>query len=322
MVYPFVTVIMPIRNEALYIARSLGAVLEQDYPQEQLEIIVVDGQSSDDTLARIAEVPGANRVIVLSNSRQIQSVGMNCGIRAAQGEFVIRVDGHTVIARNYIHCCVERLMTSGDANVGGCLNPTGVTVMGRAIATASRSHFAVPSAFRISQSARYVDTVYMGAWPRHIFTEVGLFDEQLAVNEDYELNYRIRQSGGRILLAPEVCSTYYGQQKLRGLFVQNWRYGYWKPRVIRKHPASLRARQLAAPLLVAGLGVGLIVGWWLIVLLSFYFLTNVVFSVRAAKHSHPKVNAWRLPLVFATIHLAWGLGFWFGTLTLWRRSPP
>ena len=318
MAYPFVTVIMPIRNEALYIAHSLGAVLEQDYPQEQLEIIVVDGQSSDDTLARITEVPGANRVTVLSNFRQIQSAGMNCGIHIAQGEFIIRVDGHTVIARNYIRCCVERLIASGAANVGGCLNPTGVTVMGSAIAAASRSRFAIPSAFRISQSAQYVDTVYMGAWPRRIFAEVGLFDEQLAVNEDYELNYRICQSGGRILLAPEVCSTYYGQQKLRGLFAQNWRYGYWKPRVLRKHPASLRARQLAAPLLVAGIGVGLIVGWWLVVLLSFYLLTNMVFSAWAAKYSHLKLNGWRLPLVFASIHLAWGLGFWFGILTLWR----
>jgi succinoglycan biosynthesis protein ExoA len=158
--------------------------------------------------------------------------------------------------------------------------------------------------------------------PSRIFERIGLFDEHLAVNEDYELNYRIRKAGGKILFAPELCSTYYGQQTLQGLFGHYCQYGCWKPRVLWKHPASIQVRQFAAPLFVASIIAGLILVLPLAVwIFMFYLLINLLFSIYTARRLEEACE-WRLPLVFATIHLAWGLGFWIGLISLpLHRNP-
>src|SRR5258708_11855337 len=151
----------------------------------------------------------------------------------------------------------------------------------------------------------------MGAWPRHILVELGGFNEGVGVNEDYELNYRIRAMGGKILLSPAICSRYYGRQTLGALARQYFAYGRSKVLTLRHHPGSLRLRQLAAPLFVAVLLGGLILSpfiriirvLWVTLMLT-YVMLGVVFSLRAIQRS--RVSVWRLPLVFATIHMAWG----------------
>ena len=317
---PLVTIIMPIRNEESFIVQSLGAVLAQDYPSNKMEILVADGMSDDATLDIIRSMPQANRVRIFPNPRRIQSAGLNAAIQHAHGKFIIRVDGHTIIMPDYVRRCVELLQSTGAQNVGGPMDPIGLTPTGIAIAVAGKSRFAVPTAFHVSQQAQYTDTVYMGAWPREVFEQIGGFDEHFGVNEDYELNYRTRKVGGEIYFSPEIHSVYYGRQTFRALARQYFRYGRSKVMTLRKHPNSLRSRQLVAPIFVAGLIVGLlgalIFGWllyqWLVGVVA-YLLINVFVSIKLAAQ-HGWTTLIRLPLVFTIIHIAWGLGFWVGLI--------
>jgi len=320
-VLPRVTVVMPVYNEAAFIERTLGAVLSQDYPADRLEALVVDGGSTDATRALVAAIASADpRVRLLDNPGRIQARAMNVALDHAQGEIIVRVDGHTLIAPDYVRRCVDPLAATGAHNVGGPQRFEGTTPLGQAIAAAYRSPFSVPSRFTVSDRAEFVDTVYMGAWPREVLTQVGRFDEALAVNEDYELNYRIRRAGGRIYLAPDICSRYYVRQTLGALWRQFARYGAWKCRVLAQHPRSTRPRHLVAPAFVAAVLGGALLGavshsarrGWASVI-GLYLLANGLASLRQAAR-----DGWtllpRLPLVFATIHLAWGGGFWLGAL--------
>jgi succinoglycan biosynthesis protein ExoA len=325
---PFVTVIMPVRNEASMIPRSLGAVLAQDYPVDHLEVLVVDGRSTDQTVEFIRSVAaGETRVKLLVNPGLIQAQGINIGLGAARGDVIVRVDGHTIIGPDYVSQCVFHLRETGAECVGGPLRFTGVTPMGNAIASAHRSPFCVPTRYRVSRRAEYADTVYLGAWPRRVFDDVGLFNEALAVNEDYEFSYRMRKVGGRIFLTPDIYSEYVGRQTLGALWQQFFRYGRWKLRMLVKHPASVRPRQIIAPLFVAALTGGALLAplnrWmarlWKLVLLS-YGIANLAASIRQAAQ-----DGWglllRLPAVFACIHLSWGSGFLIEALRLvWRQG--
>lgn len=309
---------MPIRNEADFIERSLGAVLGQDYPRHRYEILIADGMSTDNTLSIIQQLDEQDQVRIIPNEGIIQAIGMNNAIRIAQGQIIIRVDGHTIIAPDYIRSCVQTLQETGAANVGGGMYPQGITPMGQAIALAGRSRFAVPSAFHVSNRPAYTDTVYMGAWQRNALEAVNGFDESLAINEDYELNYRIRQQGGRIYFSPAIRSEYYGRQTLRALARQYFRYGRYKIRVLKQHPRSVRPRQVVAPAFVAALIFGgLLAPWvrlirwlWLLIILTYTSL-NIAVSWQLARR-HQGEHRTRLPLVFLTIHMAWGIGFWVG----------
>jgi succinoglycan biosynthesis protein ExoA len=317
---PTVTVIMPIRNEAAFISKSLSAVLNQQFPADDMEILIADGMSDDNTLAIIRQLPGHERVRIIPNPGRIQAIGLNLAIQEALGTYVIRVDGHTLIAQDYVQQCIRALEETGAANVGGPMNPVGLTPMGRAIAAAGKSAFAVPSTFHISMAAAYTDTVYMGAWPRAVLQQLGGYNEQLAVNEDYELNYRIRQAGGKIYFSPDIRSEYIGRQTLRSLAHQYFRYGSSKIKVLQEHPHSLRPRQIIAPVFVLGLVVGLCVApfhrlfgrLWLAGIAA-YTALNLLFSARAALRAGADVMV-RIPLVFPIIHIAWGIGFWVALL--------
>lgn len=320
MTEPFVSVIMPVRNEEAFIARSLGAVLSQDYPADRIEAVVADGESDDHTREVIASLPGAERVRVIENPQRRQAFGLNAALRQARGEIIVRVDGHTIIAPDYVRQCVRALAESGAVNVGGRMEPVGETPIGRAIAAAGASRFGVPTAFHVSERPQYTDTVYLGAWPREALTAVGGFDERMRVNEDYELNHRLRQAGGRIYLSPEIRSIYYGRQSLSALARQYFAYGWDRTNTLKLHPGSLKPRQLVAPTFVAALLLGgalALLNEWMrvlwIALLVAYALANGVASTLAARRSGWDILP-RLPLVFATMHVAWGLGFWKGAL--------
>lgn len=327
---PFVTVIMPVRNEARYIALSLGAALHQDYPAERFEILVADGASDDSTRDIIAALPGADRVQVIANPERNQAAGMNAALRVARGAIIVRVDGHAVIAPDYVRMCVAELAATGAHNVGGSMYPVGVTDEGKAIAAACRSPFAVPGAFHTSATGQFTDTVYLGAWPRQVLDQVGGFDARMVPNEDYELNYRIRQAGGRIYLSPQIRSHYFGRQTLGALARQYLRYGHGKIATLRKSPASLRPRQLVAPVFVAALALGaplalaslpLRLPWlgaaWLALVLAYAALA-LGFAAGAARRARWALF-WRIALAFAAMHVAWGAGFWAGLL---RASAP
>lgn len=311
---------MPVRNEAAWIARSLGAVLSQDYPADRLEILVADGASDDGTRAIIASLPGADRVRVLANPRRTQSAGLNIAIAAARGDLIVRVDGHAVIASDYVRRCARALRETHAQCVGGAMAPAAMTPAGAAIAHVMTSRFGVPSAFRVGRRAGPTDSVYLGAWPREVFARIGLFDEKLAANEDYELNYRLRASGGTVYLSPDIRSTYFGRQSLRELGSQYFTYGRGKASVLRKHPASLRPRQLVAPAFVAFVALGALAApfsmparvLWLGVLALYGALATAA-AIPLLSRRGPSGVA-RAVAAFVVLHVCWGAGFWRGAL--------
>jgi glycosyltransferase involved in cell wall biosynthesis len=325
---PQVTVILPVLNEAGFIRQSLGAVLNQDYPAERLEILVVDGGSTDGTQAVVQEMlqnrPAAR---LLDNPQRIQAAALNVGILAASGEIIVRVDGHTMIAPNYVTQCVSCLVQGRADGVGGPMRPRGTTYTGQGIALAASFPFAAGDAkFHYSKHEQFVDTVYLGAYWRRTFDEIGLYDPAVHINEDYELNYRLRQAGGKILLSPTIESSYTPRSSLIALWRQYFLYGRQKIRTLKKHPESLRWRQAVPPFFViVFLGSGLLgflwapARWLFGFIAGCYLLANLVASTMVAVRS-----GWRylpiLPLIFATIHFAWGLGFWVGLFTLMRSK--
>lgn len=327
-VYPLVTVIMPVRNEAHFIRQSLGAVLAQDYPADRLEILVVDGDSTDHTVTLVHDMAGDDtRVRVLHNPDLLQTHALNLALEAARGDIIVRVDGHTIIAPDYVRQCVYHLRTTGADAVGGPLRSTGTTPLSRAIAVGYCSPFGVPSRYRISRRAEYVDHVFLGAWPRELFEHIGKFNPGLTVNEDYEFHYRVRKAGGRIYLSPDIASEYHGRRTLGGLALQYFRYGADKFRMVRQHPSSIRPRQLVAPTFVAALVGGVLLAplhrWikrlWQVMIVC-YALVNLTASLREAACRDDRSLAIRLPAVFATMHLSWGSGFWVELLRqLWQK---
>lgn len=319
---PFVSVIMPIRNEADFIARSLGAVLSQDYPHERMEVFIADGMSIDATREIIrqtaAEYP-ATPVTIVDNPGQIVPTGFNLALRQARGKIVVRVDGHTIIAPDYVRQCVEALDRTGANNVGGRMAPVSETPLGAAAALATSFPFGVGGGrFHYSQQEEWVDTVYMGAWPKAVFDRVGLFDEEFVRNQDDEFNYRLRAHGGRILLSPQIKSRYYNRSTLRSLWRQYFQYGCWKVRVLQKHPRQMSLRQFVPVAFVGallGTGVlGLLFSpiWLLFALvLGAYVLANLAASVWLSLR-HGFAHLPLLPIVFATLHVSYGAGFLWG----------
>lgn len=317
---PKVTVVIPVLNEAAAIRPSLSAVLAQDYPTDCLEILVVDGGSTDGTIALVQSMiqnrPGAR---LLNNPQRIRATALNVGIRAAQGDIVAFVDGHSLIAPDYIRECVRYLVENKAENAGGGMRPVSATYVGQAVALATSSPFGIgDSKFHYSNQEQYVDTVYLGTFWRKTFDQIGLYNETLQINADYELNYRLRKAGGRILLSPTIRSTYIPRASLSALWRQYFKYGRWKVRTLQKHPESLRWRQAVPPLFV-GVFISSFIGAFFFTALrrlfgliaGCYLLANFVASTIGAKR-----GGWRygpvLPLIFSTIHFAWGLGFWMG----------
>jgi succinoglycan biosynthesis protein ExoA len=325
---PLVTLVMPVLNEAALIEQSLETVLNQDYPSEQLEILIIDGGSTDGTPALVQALGQRHpEVRLLTNPARITPAALNVGILAARGDIIVRVDGHALLEPDYVSQCVRYLVEGKADNVGGLMRPLGITYVGQGVALATTSPFGVgDSKFHYSAQEQYVDTVYLGAYWRKTFDQIGLFDERLRINQDYELNYRLRQAGGKILLSPAIRSTYTPRSSLADLWRQYFRYGQGKVQTLQKHPASLRWRQAVPPLFVgAFLGALLGTTFWprlrpvFGLIAGCYLLANIVASTIVALR-----GGWCywpvLPPIFATIHFAWGLGFWVGLGRAFRRS--
>jgi cellulose synthase/poly-beta-1,6-N-acetylglucosamine synthase-like glycosyltransferase len=316
---PRVSVIMPVRNESPRIAECLDAVLASDYRGDRLEVLVVDGMSEDGTREAVAaRASGDARLRLIDNPGRTAASGMNRGLEAARGEVIVRMDARTLPEPDYVRACVEVLDRSGASNVGGPQRTAGSGLVGRAAALATTSPFGVGDArFRYSEREEEVDTVYLGAWRRSTLEEAGGFDERLRVNQDYELNYRLRQAGGRILLSPRIRSTYRIRERLSELAGQYFRYGRGKAAMLRRSPGAVRWRQLAAPGLVAGLAASLallpVVPVAAAIVPGTYLAATLLVSLITGIRRDPRALP-ALPAVFATIHLSWGLGFWAGVL--------
>lgn len=334
---PFVTVLMPIRNECDFIERSLRSVLAQDYPSNRMEVIVIDGMSNDATKETIAEVirrqesklqemPLA-KITILENPSKTVPTAMNLGLARACGTVMIRVDGHCEILPDYVSRCVEALSETDADCVGGPILTRGDSLTARAIATAQSSSFGVGAAlFRTgTKVSREVDTLAFGAYRRAVFESVGLFDEELIRNQDDEFNYRLRSQGGRILLSPRIRSLYYSRATIQSLCRQYYQYGLWKVRVVQKHPTQVRIRHFFPALLVTTLFSGAPIGLFSTTVFKLWLLSVAGYSLANAGASlwSSRSAGWAtlplLPIAFASLHLSYGLGFIWGLIRFWNR---
>jgi succinoglycan biosynthesis protein ExoA len=319
---PFVSVIMPVRNEEAYIERSLRAVLAQTYPPERFEIIIADGISTDDTREIIRQIQQTAKISIeiVENSGRIAPTGLNRAIERVKGEIIVRVDGHCEIEKDYIENCVRHLLADNAEAVGGSIETIGETYSAQAIALAMSSRFGVGnSAFRTVKNQRmYVDTVAFPGYKKEVLEKIGLFNEELVRNQDDEYNYRLRKSGGRVLLAPEIKSKYFSRSNLLSLWRQYYQYGFWKVRVCQLHPRQMSLRQFVPLIFVLTLAALIIwslfsvVGVYLLAAVLAAYLLAALLASLAAVSARDYKYILLLPFCFPVLHLSFGFGFLAG----------
>jgi succinoglycan biosynthesis protein ExoA len=332
---PFISVVIPVYNEERYIEECLDSVLTQDYPADRYEVIVADGGSDDQTRDIVERIATRHpNVRLIDNPGRLQAAGLNRAILASHGAVIARQDGHAEWAPNHLRRSVELLQATGADNVGGLQEAAGDGPSGRAISRAMSSPFGVGGArFRYSRQEQEMPTVFLGTFRRTAFERVGLFDEAYPPHEDYELNERIRSTGGRIVFSPDLRTRYHVRDGLAALARQYYRYGRGKVRVARASPGVIRPYHLAAPALVAAIPVmaaTVVTGRGrrgALAAATAYAGANLVATVMAGKGEPLEVRR-RIPATFLVMHVAWGAGFGAGVLEAARGvetgggSPP
>ena len=258
---------------------------------------------------------------MIANPGRYQAAALNRALAQAHSEFFIRVDARTQIAPDYVASCIQLLEEGRAENVGGRMNPRGSSRMGEAIALATSTPFGLGNShFHYSDQEKFVDTVYLGAWRTEYLRELGGFDEAAHANEDSELNVRLSEAGGKILLSPRIHSTYTPRASWGALRQQYLRYGRWRAYTLWKHPASLKWRQLVPPVFLAGLVLTAVFGLFLppaaflfgTLVATYLALIAGASLITALPHSISHIG--RLLIIFPTIHLCWGAGVWWNSL--------
>ena len=329
----FVSVVIPVLNEALHVEKCLNSISAQDYPASNIEILVVDGMSDDGTRDIIKRLCQENpRIKLLENKKRIVPCAMNMGIRAAKGDIIMRMDCHCIYPEKYVSTLVNKLMElKSAANVGGvCITiPANDTMLCQAIAFSTSHPFGTgPSLFRIGCSTvTETDTVPFGCFRKEIFDKVGLFDEDMRRNEDEELNGRIRRQGGKIYLIPEVEIRYMARDNLKKMIKMYYHYGLWKPLVNKKVGKAVTYRQFAPPLFVIGVVFGLILGIFsktiltlvLMMLALYYGIVLTISAIEAVKCRKPLLLL-LIPVTFTCMHFAYGIGSLKGFTSMFGKN--
>ncbi len=317
-----VSIIIPCFNEQETIEKLLRAIYKQTYPRENLEVVIADGMSTDGTRIRIAKFADAHpdlHIALVDNPKRIIPAALNAALVESQGEIIVRLDAHSMPRTDYIERCVADIQDGLGENVGGVweINPGAPTWMAASIAEAAANPIGVGDAlYRRARRPAHVDTVPFGAFKRELLAVVGFFDETLLTNEDYEFNARIRKSGGTIWLNPRIRSTYFARPTIGSLAKQYARYGFWKWRMLRRYPETLRWRQGLPPLFVLFLLVGSLLAIFfpllripfLAILVLYAFILGIAGLISAVKQKKP-LFILGIPLSIATMHISWGAGF-------------
>ncbi|HZZ70841.1 MAG TPA: glycosyltransferase family 2 protein [Pirellulales bacterium] len=331
---PFVSVVMPVRNEASYIANNLDILLSQDYPADRMEILVADGMSADGTREIISDYAGRDpRVRLLDNPGQIVPTGLNAAIKSSRGEFIIRVDGHGFVAPDFIRQNVALLEEHPEAwCVGGPIIHIGTNTFGKAVAIAQSHPLGVGNArHRFLDYEGYAEGALYPAFRRWVFDKIGYFDENLVRNQDDELNYRLGLAGGKVFVSPRVKFSYVVRNSVQKLFRQYFQYGFWRIPVQKKHRRPTSFRQTIPPLFYLAVAILFVLGlvlhqpWIAAALPLIYGLALCGAGIALI----PKVG-WKValcvPLALATVHGGYALGYWWGVLAAalrldaWRPS--
>jgi glycosyltransferase involved in cell wall biosynthesis len=327
---PGASVIMPVLNEERHLAEAVERVLAQRY-DGPLEVVLALGPSSDRTDAIAAELAAQDaRIRLVPNPSGRTPDGLNAAIGASAHPVVVRVDGHSVLPDDYVEVAVATLAETGADNVGGVMAAEGTTVFEQAVARAMTSRLGVgAAAFHTGGAAGPVDTVYLGVFRREALERVGGYDPRYTRTQDWEMNHRIRSTGGTIWFTPDLRVVYRPRPDVRRLARQYFEYGRWRRQVTRDHPGTLSARYLAAPLALAG-----VVGGLALTLLAVPgpdalalgavapagYAALVVGGAVVTGVGLPLAARVRLPVVYATMHLSWGAGFLTSPRRLLERN--
>ena len=325
---PKVSVIVPCYNEQFTIRLLLEALRSQTFPRADMEVVVADGMSTDGTRDVIAvfqtEFSDLKVYLVDNMLRSIPS-GLNRAIEASHGEIIVRLDAHSKPYPNYVQNCVDAHEAKRGDNIGGVweIHPGAQTWIARSIAAAASHPLGVGDAmYRLAASASEVDTVPFGSYRRELVKKIGGYNESLLTNEDYEFNARIRKANGRVWLDPSIRSVYFARSTLLELIRQYWRYGFWKWRMLRRFPDTLRWRQALPPLFVSSIiGLALLsifvpwMRWAVLAELVLYVSVLLLAGLHAALKQRKLFLLPGLPLAISVMHLAWGSGFLWSMLT-------
>lgn len=318
----FVSVLLPIRNEEAHIVQCLNSIQTNDWPADRMEIIVIDGMSSDRTREIVSEMAQQDeRIRLVDNSHGSVPFAMNIGIRAAKGDIIIRVDGHAEVTSTFIRHSVEQLVQRPECwCVGGPIESINETVIGKIIAAAMSCPVGVGnSRFRTGNFEGYVDTLAFGAYWKWVFDRVGMFDEELVRNQDDELNARILEQGGKIYLSPAIQSRYFPRTSLKKLWRQYYQYGVWRIRTLQKR-GSARLRYLipmvfvATAILFLALAVAFPGMRPLTAAFAAIYMAGLLAGAVMVSRRTGLAGLLVSPVVFAILHFSYGFGSLFGII--------
>ncbi len=317
---PAVSLIMPVLDEELHLAESVAAALGQDHPGP-LELVLALGPSRDRTDEVAAILAAADpRIVLVRNPSGSTPSGLNRALARAAHDLVVRVDGHCLLPPDYVSVAVETLERTGADNVGGIMAAEGRTPFEETVARAMTSWLGVGGApFHLGGAEGPAPTVYLGAFRRSALERVGGYDEAFVRAQDWELNHRIRDTGGLVWFTPRLRVTYRPRPDLRRLARQYFEYGRWRRQIMRRHPETVSARYLAPPAAVLATAAGTAAGvvgmaggprWLRLGLLTpaGYAALLLAGTAGGGRGLPPRSRA-LLPAVFATMHWAWGIGF-------------
>lgn len=319
---PGVSVILPILNEEKDLELAVDRILAQEYAGP-FEVVLAVGPSEDSTMEIAQEITERDeRVTVVENPTGATPTGLNIAIAAARHDILVRVDGHSVIPDGYVDAAVRIMLESRAANVGGMMIPQGTNPFSEAVARAMSSSLGIGAApFHTGGEAGPADTVYLGVFQREALERIGGFDERFARAQDWELNYRLRKAGETVWFDPSLQVGYHPRRNMKALAKQFFRTGRWRRHVIRAYPETAGLRYLAPPAAVVGLTIGTAAGiigvfstgvlQWLNFgwLAPFGYTVLVVGGTAASSRGLSTAAKLRLPLVIATMHTSWGVGF-------------
>ena len=329
---PLVSVIIPCRNEAKFIANCLESILKQSYPKDKMEILVIDGMSGDKTREIVKKYSEKYPFIkLLENPNKFTPFALNIAIKKTKGEIIIRMDAHSTYKKDYISTCIKYLNEYDADNIGGIwkILPGEKTLVAKSIAFASSSIFGAGDAYYrrgYDKGIKEVDTVFGGCYRKEIFKKIGLFNENLVRSQDIEFNLRLKKAGGKILLVPDIIAYYYPKSNFKEFFVHNFKDGIWAiyPLKFVKIPLCLR-HYIPFIFILSLLGTGLlgiffpIFFWLFLFIFGSYFLVANYFSVKISTKEKDIRFLFLMPVAFACRHIGYGLGSIWGLIKIFFK---
>lgn len=330
---PVISVIIPVLNEVRFIDRCLCSIFAAEPVAGGTEVLAVDGMSEDGTRQILADwsrrYPNLH---VLNNPQRIVPTAMNIGIRAARGRWIIRLDAHSEYPRDYFTQCLETSRRTGRDNVGGSIiiPPGNGSRRARLFHAVTTHPFGVGnSRFRIGGNEGEADTVPYGCYRREVFERIGFYDERLVRNQDYELNRRLRKSGGSIWHDPAIRVFYYNERTFKAMARKAFANGQWNPWTWYVAPYSFAWRHAIPTGFVGTILAAFSVSFMQPVVgqLAIWFLLAPYFllSLAAAYQQSRVYGLWvvpYLPFLFWGYHLFYGLGGLWGMWLLGIRRAP